>query len=102
MPMPRSLGSSQVTFLLPMMIWPSETSSRPAMQLRAGSTCSASGRPEQHQELALPDIEVEVLDHLHRAEAERQISDGNAGLHSLTPFTAPAAMPRTNHLPETK
>src|SRR3954452_17446153 len=33
MPMPRSLGSSQVTFLPPMKIWPSETSSRPAMQL---------------------------------------------------------------------
>src|SRR5687768_5366264 len=33
MPMPRSLGSSQVTFLPPMKIWPSETSSSPAMQL---------------------------------------------------------------------
>src|SRR5690606_11542096 len=33
MPMPRSLGSSQVTFLPLMKIWPSDTSSRPAMQL---------------------------------------------------------------------
>src|SRR5690606_13393098 len=33
MPMPRSLGSSQVTFLPLMKIWPPETSSRPAMQL---------------------------------------------------------------------
>ncbi len=33
MPMPRSLGSSQVTFLPLMKIWPSDTSSSPAMQL---------------------------------------------------------------------
>src|SRR5690606_36819632 len=33
MPMPRSFGSSQVTFLPLMKIWPSDTSSRPAMQL---------------------------------------------------------------------
>src|SRR5580765_2297480 len=33
MPMPRSLGSSQVTFLPLMNIWPVETSRRPAMQL---------------------------------------------------------------------
>src|SRR5437762_4927821 len=35
MPMPRSLGSSQVTFLPLMKIWPVETSSNPAMQLRS-------------------------------------------------------------------
>src|SRR5262245_58617588 len=33
MPMPRSFGSSQVTFLPLMKIWPAETSSSPAMQL---------------------------------------------------------------------
>ena len=32
MPMPRSLGSSQVTFLPLIQIWPSVMSSRPAMQ----------------------------------------------------------------------
>jgi hypothetical protein len=35
MPMPRSLGSSQVTFLPLIQIWPSVMSSRPAMQLRS-------------------------------------------------------------------
>ncbi len=33
MPMPRSLGSSQVTFLPLIQIWPSVMSRRPAMQL---------------------------------------------------------------------
>ena len=33
MPMPRSFGSSQVTFLPLMKICPADTSSRPAMQL---------------------------------------------------------------------
>ena len=32
MPMPRSLGSAQVTFLSLIQIWPSVTSSSPAMQ----------------------------------------------------------------------
>ena len=34
MPMPRSLGSSQVTFLPEMKIWPAEMSSSPAIQFR--------------------------------------------------------------------
>src|SRR5688572_22709422 len=35
MPMPRSLGSSHVTFLSLMKIWPSVTSRRPAMQFKS-------------------------------------------------------------------
>src|SRR5690606_340788 len=63
---------------------------------------AATGRSEQDDELALCDVEVKMLEHLHIAEVQRQVTDGNAVLHTSYPFTAPAATPRTNHLPDTK
>src|SRR5690606_24397903 len=62
---------------------------------------AATRRPEHHQELALVDVEIEMLEDLDAAEAERQVLDRNTRLH-VYPLTAPAAMPRTNHLPEMK
>jgi hypothetical protein len=52
---------------------------------------AAAGRPEQHDELAIGDIEIERLQHGHRAEIQRQVLDRNAGAvgcrhrHTLSP-----------------
>ena len=52
------------------------------------------------------DLEVELLEHLHGAERQLDGADRNVlafadrGHHH--PFTAPAAMPRTNQRPEKK
>ncbi len=101
MPMPRSLGSSQVTFLPLMKIWPSvivEQTGDAVEQRRL----AAAGGAEQDEELALLDLEIEVLQHLDGAEVQARVADRNACHDRLYPFTAPAAMPRTNSLPETK
>ena len=98
--MPRSFGSSQVTFLPLIQIWPSVMSSRPAMAVEQRGLAAAR-RAEQHDELALLDVEVEVLQHLETAEGRRR-GRGPKRAPSVQPFTAPAAMPRTNSLPETK
>ena len=37
-----------------------------------------------------------------RAEVQRQVLDWTMLVHMVQPFTAPAAMPRTKSLPETK
>ena len=52
MPMPRSLGSSQVTFLPLMKIWPADDVEQAgdAVEQRR---LAAAGRAEQHDELAL-------------------------------------------------
>src|SRR5262249_31361576 len=102
---------------------------------------AAAGRTEQHQELAIHDVEVEMLEDGDAAEGQRKMAGrgaGDAGLprglperrplvglsgrplgpgrarergyqladegsgHGDQPFTAPAAMPRTNSLPEAK
>ncbi len=102
MPMPRSLGSSQVTFLPLMKIWPSVTVEQAGDAVEQGRL-AAAGRSEQDEELALLDIDVEVAQHLDLAE----IQDRGSGSHRYIspwryPFTAPAAMPRTNSLPEMK
>ena len=58
MPMPRSFGSSQVTFLPLMKIWPSDDVEQAgdAVEQRR---LAAAGRAEQHEELAVVDVEVE-------------------------------------------
>jgi hypothetical protein len=56
---------------------------------------AAARGAEQHEELALMDLQVEVLDDLVGAEADAQALD----VHTAH-FTAPAAMPRTNQRPE--
>ena len=100
MPMPRSFGSSQVTFLLLIQICPSVMSSSPAMQFEQ-RRLAAARRPEQHDELALGHVDVELVEHVDVPVGEGQVLDDDAG-HGAYPFTAPAAMPRTKSLPETK
>ena len=60
MPMPRSFGSSQVTFLPPIQICPASMSSRPAMAFSSVDLPQPDGA-EEDDELALLDVEVEVL-----------------------------------------
>jgi hypothetical protein len=74
MPMPRSLGSDQVTLLPPMKIWPSEMSSRPAMQLSKVDLPQPE-ESEKNEELAFIDVEVERLENFERPEFQRQITD---------------------------
>ena len=74
MPMPRSLGSSQVTFLPEMKIWPPDTSSKPGDAVEQGRLAATRG-PEQDEELALLDVEVHILEDLDRPEVEGQVPD---------------------------
>lgn len=39
---------------------------------------SATGRPKKHEKLAFPDFQIEILQHIDRPEAKRQVLDGNA------------------------
>ena len=78
MPMPRSLGSSQVTFLPLMKIWPSETSSRPAMQLSKVDLPQPDG-PSSTMNSPSATSRFSVSQHRDRAEIERQVLDRNAG-----------------------
>ena len=100
MPMPRSFGSSQVTFLPLMKIWPAETSSRPAMQLSKVDLPQPDG-PSSTMNSPSATSRLSFFSTSIGAEVQRQVRDQNAG-HRAQPFTAPAAMPRTNSLPETK
>ena len=59
MPMPRSLGSSQVTFLPLMKIWPWSMLKQAGDAVEQRGLAAARGA-EQHQELALGDVEVEI------------------------------------------
>ena len=69
MPMPRSFGSFQVTLLPLMKICPSEMSSSPAMQLSRGGL-AAAGCTEQDEELAVRDVQIEVLEDLQVAKIQ--------------------------------
>ena len=62
---------------------------------------AAARGPEQHDELALLDLEVEAVEHPHALESDRDLAYRNRA-HRSQPLTAPAAMPRTNQRPETK
>ena len=80
MPMPRSAGSSQVTFLSPIQICPASMSSRPAMAFSSvdlpqpeaprrtmNSPASTSrSRSSQHLEVAEGDAELADRDARHR------------------------------------
>ena len=99
MAMPRSLGSSQVTLRPPIQIWPVSTSSRPAIALSSvdlpqpegpsrtrSSPCSTSSdRPSNT-----------------RTAPKATVTSRTETAPMAQPFTAPAAMPRTNQRPETK
>ena len=67
MPMPRSFGSSQVTFLPLMKIWPSETSSSPAMQLSRVDLPQPDG-PSSTMNSPSATSRLSDLQHLDRAE----------------------------------
>ena len=99
MPMPRSLGSSQVTFLPLMKIWPSDTSSRPAMQLSRVDLPQPDGPSRTMNSPSstsiLRSFRTETLPKLR----DRSFTET---LVIAYPFTAPAAMPRTNSFPEMK
>ena len=60
MPMPRSFGSSQVTFLPSIQICPALMSSRPAMALSSVDLPQPDG-PSSTMNSPLRDLEVEVL-----------------------------------------
>ena len=77
MPMPRSFGSSQVTFLPLMKIWPSETSSRPAMQLSSVDLPQPDG-PSSTRNSPSPTSRLSVFSTAIAAEIQRQVLDGNA------------------------
>ena len=99
MAMPRSLGSSQVTFLPPIQIWPSATSSRPAIAL-------------SRVDLPQPEGPSSTMNSPCSMSSDRPSKTRTASKATETsrtetaamayPFTAPAAMPRTNQRPETK
>ena len=61
MAMPRSFGSSQVTFRSPIQIWPDGHVEQARDGVEQGRL-AAAGRAEQDDELALLDIEVETVE----------------------------------------
>ncbi len=99
MPMPRSFGSSQVTFLPPIHTCPALMSSRPATAFKSvdlpqpeaprstmnspSATSRSRSRSTFSEPKETPSLRIETL-------AMGQ------------PFTAPAAMPRTKKRPEKK
>ena len=80
---PRSLGSRSVTSRSPIVIGPAVTSSRPASRLSSVVLPQPEG-PEQDQELAVVDLEVEVLEHGHAAVGLDDVFELNAW-HRPTP-----------------
>src|SRR5690606_37328126 len=48
--------------------------------VQEGRLAAARG-PEQNDEFALCDVEIEVFENLDATEVEREVFDGNAGLH---------------------
>ena len=62
---------------------------------------AAAGGAQQDQELAPLDLERQAVEDAHGLEGHRDVADGD-GAHGGQPFTAPAAMPRTNQRPEMK
>ena len=58
---PRSFGSRSVTSRSPIMIAPAVDLEQPGQQVEQRGLAAAR-RPEQHQELAVVDVEVEILE----------------------------------------
>ena len=65
---------------------------------------AAARRPEQHEEFRLRHLKVEPGQDFRRAEGDVDAADRDIARLDLDahPFTAPAAMPRTNQRPEPK
>ena len=100
MAMPRSLGSSQVTLLLADPDLAVSTSSRPAMALSSVDLPQPEG-PSSTRNSPRSTSSSQAVEDAHGLEGHRDVADGD-GAHGGQPFTAPAAMPRTNQRPETK
>ena len=97
MPMPRSLGSAQVTFA-PADLDAGRRDVEQARRCLQQGRLAAARRPEQHQELAGLDVEVEVsMSTCTAPNAQLRVAlIETLVCYRLYPFTAPAAMPRTN------
>ena len=71
----------------------------PGDQVEQGGLAAARG-PDEDDEFARLDLEVDALDHLVGPEAFAHALKGNSRCHCY-PFTAPAESPRTNQAPAT-
>ena len=83
---------------------PASTSIRPAMAFSSVDLPQPEG-PSSTRNSRLRHLEVELLEHADRAEAistPRMETSHALCMACAHPFTAPAAMPRTNQRPETK
>ena len=74
MPMPRSFGSAQVTSRPPMCTLPASASISPAIACSSVDLPQPDG-PEQHQEFAFDDVEVELLEDGVGADAHAELLD---------------------------
>ena len=68
--MPRSLGSSQVTLRPPIQIWPVVDLEQAGDGVEQRGLAAARGA-EQHEELALLDVERQAVEHAHGLEGDR-------------------------------
>ena len=93
MAMPRRAGGSLSTTCPPMLMWPE------VWRLEAGDDpqqrgLAAARGAEQHDELAVGDVEVDALEHVGLAEGLADLVDLELG-HDGSPYlTAPEVMPR--------
>ena len=100
MAMPRSLGSSQVTLRSPIQIWPVSTSSRPAMALSSVDLPQPEG-PSRTRNSPRSTSSDSRSNTRKALEGHGDVANRDRA-HARQPFTAPAAMPRTNQRPEAK
>ena len=95
--MPRSLGSSQVTLRSPIQISPRVDLEQAGDRVQKRGLAAAR-RAEQHEKLAVLDLEVQAVEDADAAEGDADLAYRDPG-HAAQPLTAPAAMPRTNQRP---
>ena len=77
----------------PISMTPSLISSSPAIMRKRGRL-AAAGRPDQRDEFAIGDVEVDAVHDRHVAVALGEVLEGN-GCHQDQPFTAPEVRPET-------
>ena len=99
MPMPRSFGSSQVTLRPPIQICPALTSSRPAMALSSVDL----PQPDGPSRTMNSPFSISIDRFWKMFTLPKPTATSRTDTASIAyPFTAPAAMPRTNQRPEMK